>query len=312
VLGVILRADARALPLFRDFPDEGAKNAAVRLGFLIQRSVTLLWANVPKDGRPYIGAFSGGKDSVVIKELAKMAGVPVEWQYNNTTIDPPELIYFMRKHHPDVTWNQPHYGSLLVYAERVAGYPTRIGRWCCAKYKDNCPGKKGRSTILGVRIAESKSRTQRWTKCVMEDDRRLDVIRVLPIRLWSEEDVWSFIRERGIPYCSLYDEGFTRLGCVGCPMTHTKQRQKEFDRWPGFERRWKLMFRRLWERKAGTQNRKGEEWWGSRHCDSWEELWDWWNGGQDNITKWRTKHGLRIKVAPKIKPGTTPAIAGLM
>jgi len=271
------------------------EGVSLPLYMLVQRSVTLLWANVPKDGRPYIGAFSGGKDSVVIKELAKMAGVPVEWQYNNTTIDPPELIYFIRKYHADVKWIQPRYGNLLVYAENHAGYPTRRSRWCCDKYKDNCPGNEGRSIILGVRIAESKARKERWTKCVMEDDRRKNVLRVLPIRLWSDNDVWTFIRERDIPYCSLYDEGFHRLGCVGCPMAKRKMRQKQFDRWPGFERRWKLMFQRLWERRAGGTNRNGDEWWGSRNCDSWEELWDWWNGGHGNIIQWRKTHGLRIK-----------------
>ena len=54
----------------------------------------------PKEG--YYLAFSGGKDSIVIKKLAEIAGVRFDSHYNNTTIDPPELIYFIRKFHPDV------------------------------------------------------------------------------------------------------------------------------------------------------------------------------------------------------------------
>ena len=58
------------------------------------------------------GAFSGGKDSCVIKQLAIDAGVSVDWHYNNVTIDPPELVRFIREHHSEVKWNNPKIGLL--------------------------------------------------------------------------------------------------------------------------------------------------------------------------------------------------------
>ena len=48
----------------------------------------------PEEG--YYLAFSGGKDSIVCKELLTMAGVKFESYYNHTTVDPPELIYYIR------------------------------------------------------------------------------------------------------------------------------------------------------------------------------------------------------------------------
>ena len=45
----------------------------------------------PSEG--YYLAFSGGKDSIVCKELLNMAGVKYDAHYNHTTVDPPELIY---------------------------------------------------------------------------------------------------------------------------------------------------------------------------------------------------------------------------
>lgn len=57
-----------------------------------------------------------------------------------------------------------------------------------------------------------------------------------PIVDWTDEDVWGFIHERNLPYCSLYDDGFKRLGCIGCPMAGTKQMIKEFERWPQYKR----------------------------------------------------------------------------
>jgi len=50
---------------------------------------------------------------------------------------------------------------------------------------------------------------------------------VAPIFDWTDEDVWAYIRDRNLPYCSLYDEGFKRLGCIGCPMA-SKGREQQF------------------------------------------------------------------------------------
>ena len=264
----------------------------------VQRSVALLQAHAPKD-RPYDGGFSGGKDSVVIKELAKMAGVNVRWSYAQTTIDPPELVVFLRRAHPDVRWIRPKHGFLLQRA-LVKGFPTRRSRWCCAEYKEQAEQIPGSVTILGVRVAESTNRQKRWTSCTTfrdhahERDSGQQKL-VLPIRLWSDAHVWQFIRERKIPYCALYDEGFRRLGCVGCPLTTTKQRKIEFARWPKMEAAWRRMFERLWAAKAGTLDRNKNEWWGSRVHDNPDELWAWWLDRCPNATEWRVGKGLRVK-----------------
>ena len=53
----------------------------------------------------YYLCFSGGKDSCVIKALADMAGVKYDAHYSNTGIDPPELVRFIKRHHPDVIFD---------------------------------------------------------------------------------------------------------------------------------------------------------------------------------------------------------------
>ena len=214
------------------------------LDLLVQRSVMLLVSNAPADGSPYYGCFSGGKDSIVIKELARMAGVPVEWHYN-VVIDPPELMRFIRAHHPDVRWeyaqNQriksgpnkgARRGGFFTRMRSKLMIPTRFRRWCCNEYKHS-KGPKGCTRILGIRVEESAKRAKNYTTCVMPKaaGRR----EVYPIRLWTQDNVWQFIRQQKLPYCSLYDEGFERLGCVGCPLSTPAHRKREFARWPKYE-----------------------------------------------------------------------------
>ena len=67
---------------------------------LIEKTVERLRIYEPPEG--YYLAFSGGKDSIVIKKLAEMADVKYDVHYNVTTIDPPDLVRFIRKHHKDV------------------------------------------------------------------------------------------------------------------------------------------------------------------------------------------------------------------
>ena len=239
------------------------------LDCLVHKAVETIRTFCPKD-RPYWGCFSGGKDSVVIKELGRLSGVPIEWHYNVTTIDPPELCKFIRYHHPEVIWERSKYGNFFKRI-LVNGFPTRIQRWCCKEFKES-QNPKDRRIILGVRAAESPRRAATWN--VATRLRNTMEYAISPILYWSNRNVWNFIHERSLEYCCLYDEGFKRLGCIGCPMAK-KQRFRQFARWPRYEELWKRAFRRLWEKRAGTSYR-GKEWFGSANFSSWEEMWEWW------------------------------------
>ena len=65
-----------------------------------------------------------------------------------------------------------------------------------------------------------------------------DKILVSPIIYWTERDVWEFLNVNGIPHCELYDEGYTRIGCICCPMSQPWQKAKEIKRWPHVKRHW--------------------------------------------------------------------------
>lgn len=94
-----------------------------------------------------------------------------------------------------------------------------------------------------------------------------------PIIDWTDDEVWEFIREYGVPYCKLYDEGFTRVGCIGCPMnTHASE---EFDRWP----KYREQYVRSFEKMVAERERRGMNT-PTTYFTSGESVMEWWlNGG---------------------------------
>lgn len=214
-------------------------------------------------------AFSGGKDSVVIEHIARMAGVKHQSVYNQTTIDPPELVRFIKRQYPYVKWNRPAQNFFVAALSK--GLPTRLMRWCCEKFKES--GGDNMIVILGVRAAESLRRKKTW-KPITNWRGHQSGYAVCPIVHWSDQEVWDYIHLNQIPYCSLYDEGWKRLGCVGCPMAG-KHRYTEFARWPGFEKIWKLTAKKIYESRIGKVNRLGVPYFINK-WPAWQGYWNWW------------------------------------
>ena len=191
----------------------------------VDESIAILRAHEPAEG--YYLAFSGGKDSIVLYRLAEMAGVKFDAHYNVTTIDPPELVRFIRREYPAVAWDRPP-RSFFSEVE-VQGLPTRLNRWCCEHLKE--AGGRGRLVAVGVRAEESPARRKRG---VLDDCPNVAAKVVLnPILRWKHSEVWEFIRAQSLPYCELYDQGWRRLGCVCCPYGSVAVRQRGLERWPG-------------------------------------------------------------------------------
>ena len=92
---------------------------------------------------------------------------------------------------------------------------------------------------------------------------------VNPIIDWTDAEVWEYIREENIPYCSLYDEGFHRLGCIGCPMANYKMRTAEFARWPKYKQAYLHAIENMLKRRKEKGLPNGDQFSSTERCFAW-------------------------------------------
>lgn len=243
--------------------------------------------------KPLVIAYSGGKDSEVLADLAIRSGVPIEISNSHTTVDAPETVYHIREQFkrwrsmgiPCVEQYPVYKGkrtSMWDLIRQKGLLPTRRIRYCCAILKE--AGGKRRLTAIGVRRSESPSRHDRAefqtpdntikksmieTAEVYQEDindspygecqlikkaKRNTRIVCSPIIDWEDADIWEYIRSTGIAYNPLYNEGFTRVGCIGCPLAGGKRMRREFERWPKYER----LYRKSCQNMYNTCLQKGK------------------------------------------------------
>lgn len=196
----------------------------------VARSIRLL-QSIPTEEGPIEVSYSGGKDSDVILELAKMAGIPFRAIYKNTTIDPPGTIKHCKAKGVEII--QPKLSFMQIVAKK--GVPTRRARFCCSELKEY---KVLDRAIQGIRRCESRARKERYKEpeiCrVYDKNNKVKVY--LPILDWTDADVERFVAERKIECHPLYYDqqgNFhveRRLGCIGCPMQsdNGKEDYKEY------------------------------------------------------------------------------------
>lgn len=254
----------------------------------VQMAIDRLRNFEPPDG--YRVAFSGGKDSQCIYHPAKQAGVKFDAHYAVTSVDPPELIYFIRRQYPDVAFDIPHDkdGKRISMWSLIADHsmpPTVRVRYCCANLKESAGA--GRLVVTGVRWAESTKRKNSRhfvdvnkmmyynddnaeTRKMVESCYKQRRMTLNPIIDWTDEDVWEYLNDVvKVDHCELYDQGFRRLGCIGCPMAPTHRRRADFERWPKYKALYLKAFGQMLEmrkvKKLETSNWETPEdvmkWW---------------------------------------------------
>lgn len=265
----------------------------------IQRLQAASEMSLQNYGEPLIVTTSGGKDSSVCVALAERAGIPFEVMHNHTTADAPETVYFIRSEAKRLedkgikfTINYPTYKgnptSMWDLIPQKMMPPTRLARYCCEVLKEY--GGRNRFISTGVRWAESRNRENRgiyenisskkqervslmddndetrrlFENCAIKAKRTVN-----PIIDWSDEDVWDYIESEKIQVNPLYSCGFSRVGCVGCPMSGTAGRYSQFNRYP----KYKSLYIYAFENMLELRKTKGKE---NKMWETGKDVFHWW------------------------------------
>ena len=235
---------------------------------------------------PYYVAYSGGKDSDALRILFELSGVPYDLVHNHTTVDAPETVHYIRSI-PGIRISYPKTSMWNLIAQRNMP-PTRLVRYCCQHLKER--GGEGRFVATGVRWQESVQRKNRNSLEVKTRQKKNRVVlnadnhehrkmfeacitkgtRILnPIIDWTTDDVWEFLKHYDCRSNPLYEYGYNRIGCIGCPMAGSKQMKRDFDMYP----KYKAAYIRAFDRMINQAKESGKP---VRNWNTGQEVFDWW------------------------------------
>lgn len=184
--------------------------------------------------------------------------------------------------------------------------PTRIARYCCSVLKE--ASTPNRMALVGVRSAESLNRRNRdvfstrggslrqaqffslahtsevfresmevkddvWDCTLIKNMKSHNDTIVNPIYDWTDGDVWEYIKQENISVNPLYDEGYIRIGCIGCPLSSYREKVKDFAKYPTYEINYKRAFERMIRNLKAD---KSYEWDKNSKWTTADECFDWW------------------------------------
>ncbi len=195
----------------------------------VERALGLIREAYEEFGDRLVVANSLGKDSMVVWHLAKRVSPDIRGFIVTTRFKPQETKDFMRKlvaEHPELQV----YENSQPIPERL--YETDPDR-CCELLKVEPTRQAIREMdvacwVTGLRCTEGRTRTD--FQEVEERDKGL--IKLNPILIWHEREVWQYLALHDVAVNPLYGEGYRSLGCAPC--THiTADPDERAGRWIG-------------------------------------------------------------------------------
>ena len=297
---------------------------------LIRKAEKLALIYDPENG--FYNTFSGGKDSQALYYIVKMSGVKFQTHINFTSVDPADIVRFVKTQYPSVIRHKPQV-SIYKKAIEMGILPTMIRRWCCQEYKEI--GGAGKVKLIGIRSEESVKRSKRneievsakkfsgnieefkeWSNKKIERKKKhtlknqdefsikndnevrcingKDSILISPIFNWTQKDVWYFLNNIiKAPHCKLYDERQTRIGCIMCPMSSLKQIQKDIEKYPYVKKKWIDTIKEM--RRNGRFDYKYTDNPNATEDEIAENIFDYWIS-RESYNKWYSKKFLQQKI----------------
>lgn len=243
---------------------------------------------------------SGGKDSVVTSHLVKKVTDNPLSIYNNTSLDHASTYKFIKKQENTLT-TSPKEG-FYQWQKRTGMIGNRTSRSCCTNFKkfnliNNFDGNRKSLFFMGMRNDESNTRANygyEW-KNTFWGERPWQAI--LPIRKWTDLDIWLYIFMNDIEFNEVYRLGYSRCSCAVACSFATKSSWVLDKYWkPHLYERWHKILEKdfVENKKAPTMNCTLKEW----HMN--------WNGGRvrteatpEIIQEFAKQQGLTYELAEK-------------
>ncbi len=179
----------------------------------VDRSLGLIREAYEEHGDGLVVANSLGKDSVVVWHLAKRVSPDIRGFVVTTRFKPKETVEFMER-------EVERFPELKVFKndEPIPDelYKTEPDR-CCDVLKVQ-PTRQAIEEmhvscwVTGLRCTEGRTRTE--FQEIEERDK--DLIKLNPILIWHEREVWQYLALNGVRVNSLYAKGYRSLGCEPC------------------------------------------------------------------------------------------------
>jgi phosphoadenosine phosphosulfate reductase len=179
----------------------------------VERSLALIDAAYREHGEGLVVANSLGKDSCVVWHLAKQVSPDIRGFVITTRFKPTETVQFMNEQvrkHPELRV----FRSDVAIPDRL--YESAPDR-CCELLKV-IPTRQAVEEmhvtcwVTGLRCTEGRTRVD--FREIEERDEGL--LKLNPILLWHEREIWQYLAIHKVDVNPLYAEGYRSLGCAPC------------------------------------------------------------------------------------------------
>ena len=182
-------------------------------------------------------AYSGGKDSDVLLDLAKKTGIEFETVFKNTTVENIITCNYIRKKGDDIVWENPKRNFYQICMHKK-GLPSIFRRFCCNELKEKKIKKS--VTLFGIRKCESVKRAKYWDEFsnkkelklpfnhfekLFEEKCKSKSVYFNPIFNFTDIDIWNYIKENNLEINPIYANQ-SRCGCWLCPFAPLSQKMK--------------------------------------------------------------------------------------
>ena len=195
----------------------------------VDRSLTLIEEAYRLHGAGLVVANSLGKDSVAVWHLAKRVSPDIPGFIVTTRFKPPETVEFMNE-------QVAKYPEMKVFKndEEIPDrlYATQPDR-CCDLLKVQ-PTRQAIEEmnvtcwVTGLRCTEGRTRVD-FHEVEHRDE---GLVKLNPILIWYEREIWEYLALNGVDVNPLYAEGYRSLGCGPCTRITTDPNERA-GRWLG-------------------------------------------------------------------------------